>query len=103
VNLSELEKLAKAATPGPWSNREAEGLDECIWSDKGQAWIMYNDEFQSMPQNDSDFIAAANPETILAMIELLRDMAEELESCLVAFSEDEDIEAVLAKYKEMTK
>ena len=57
-----------------------------------------------------NFIAAANPETILALIDLLREMVSNLEESVSYTSCEtwspsltEEINATLQKYKEMTK
>ena len=73
MKLDELEKLAKAATPGPWkvkfdinvSDREgvsvlgAGGTDATAHFDRNR--------------NNATFIAAANPATVLRLVELLRE------------------------------
>lgn len=72
MNLDELERLADAATPGPWGCNEASGLDDCLWSDNAQAWVIFNDSFETMRQCDADFIAAANPSTVKELVQLVR-------------------------------
>jgi len=100
MNINELEKLAKAATPGPWKwYRWTDGYNHVVEDDGTSVTsVRYGG------LDDSKYIAAANPQTILAMIELLREMGEALEMYMAA----EDIpwsvvEEALAKYKEMTK
>lgn len=51
LNLDELERLAKDATPGPWSKR------------KLAAWVEWR---------DAAYIAAVSPDVVLALIERLR-------------------------------
>ncbi len=79
MNLNELEALAKAVASRP---------------------IMDNIEYY---EGLVKYLTAANPETILRLIELVREMGEALESCAVAFSDDEELHDVLAKFKDMTK
>jgi hypothetical protein len=107
MKLTELEALAKAATPGPWEKR-ANGVvismampdEKCIvfWDDDGRNRV-----------NDYPFIAAANPETILALCTLVREMGEALDR-LARLGNEPDYgnsignqiaQAALAKYKEV--
>lgn len=75
MNLQELKKKAEAAIPGPWnrggSNKsciEADGILLCtIWDDTHM-----NDE------DTAEFIAAANPKTILALIQAIEVMKFDL-------------------------
>lgn len=74
VDLDELERLARAATPGPWESDSAG-----IWTARKygfdgtstaslvamMAGVAYDD-------NDRRFIAAVNPSVVLALIERLR-------------------------------
>lgn len=62
--LNRLEALAKAATSGPWARHH-----------DPQAYAVYQPEFECwIPQDgsDADFIAAANPATVLSLIALAR-------------------------------
>jgi len=116
VNITELEKLAKAAIPGPWIgagpsfggprpvyiasvivDREGDD-DDCF--DVCQA---PTGERESSTDNLT-YIAAANPQTILQLIELLKEMGEAISSAL---SDDRPYitkcEEALAKYKEVMK
>jgi hypothetical protein len=78
VSLAELERLAMAASPGPWSSW-VEGRDQT----SGDSFIMtaaedlyprvvVDDQWNSNWQADWDFIAAANPATILELLRMLR-------------------------------
>jgi len=75
MNINELEALAKAAKqtpPGKWHWNEKYG-ELCYKSEADDQTYMMS---CPLPLNESNsrFIAAANPETILAMIALLREM-----------------------------
>ena len=62
--LNRLEVLAKAATSGPWARHR----DPTVYA-------VYHPEFECwIPQDghDADFIAAANPNTILSLVSLAR-------------------------------
>jgi len=87
MNINELEKLAKAATPGRWEIdwyicREA---GEELWRVPISIGPIHPDENHwardhiGTSIDDTNYIAAANPQTILAMIELLREMGRILE------------------------
>lgn len=73
MNINELDKLAKAATPGPWSNRVVEGMEDNILSCNEDKWIVFSDESVVVEQNDSDYIAAAHPSAILELIAAYRE------------------------------
>ena len=75
MNINELEALAKAAKqtpPGKWHWNEKYG-ELCYKSEADDQTYMMS---CPLPLNESNsrFIAAANPETILALIALLREM-----------------------------
>ena len=55
LNLDELEKLAKAATPGPWVAN-----DNYVINGTGGAMLVGSD--------NSKFISAANPDAVLKLI-----------------------------------
>jgi hypothetical protein len=97
--LNKLEALAKAATPGPWSS---DGT--CVDAE--------NEIIADAKPFDAAYIAAANPETILRLIELLKEMGEALQRTVDQHLITEDdgnyiyedmVLAALAKYKEMAK
>lgn len=78
VNLHALEQLAKAATPGEWSedghfvvldNPEAPPIARC-W-DQGWSTGIGDDG-----TGNAAFIAAANPQTVLALIARLRALGD---------------------------
>lgn len=67
INIDELERLAKAATPGPWSQAGFRVTAKELGYDRVADTEFDND---SMAENAA-FIAAANPTTITAMIDSL--------------------------------
>ena len=80
TTLNELEALAKAATPGPW---HSPGIGE-IHNEKCVVIASIDfphehNENEGGTQQDADFIAAANPQVILQLIALIRQMGEALE------------------------
>ena len=78
MNINELEELAKAATPGPWSNRVVEGMEDNIHSCNEDKWIVFSDMSVVVEQNDSDYIAAANPSAISELIAAYREAVDAL-------------------------
>lgn len=80
IDLDELERLAKAATPGPWRwwtscsfrrlSSDATGLDgdvlHAVTHVDGVADVIGTEATK-------EFIAAANPSTVLALVERLRE------------------------------
>lgn len=101
MNLSELEQLAKAATPGPWAiGDDSNDAVWCVMS--GRDCVATCSTETGLHIADATFIAAANPETILRLIELLRDMAGALIDASNDYPKEKAIKA-LAKYEEMTK
>lgn len=87
MTLTELEKLARAATPGPWhafSNRAPDcdplhlsGVASKSGSVVVEAFIPY--EAYGCEPNDAAYIAACHPQTLLALIADLRRCREALE------------------------
>lgn len=80
---SELKRLAEAATPGPWSMcGEADGSEgfeiiQDIWNEHGThagkdvvvyEWSDESDPLGVISRKDAEFIAAANPAAVLALI-----------------------------------
>jgi hypothetical protein len=90
MNIKELEKLARAATPGEWSHSRQIGEPlHCslaqVWSNHGisLAWIesTHNPEESS---NTAAYIAAANPQTVLKLCEVIRLQHEALDAMEVS-------------------
>ncbi len=76
VDIEKLEALAKAATPGPWECREAEGA-AAICHERG--WVA--DDFSEQTIIDTRYIAAANPAAVMELIaevERLRDSHQQV-------------------------
>ena len=78
IDIDELERLARRATPGPWM----------VNDDKGSRWVeTFGDDIICKVSKDSHkreqfdanskLIAAANPTTILELIKRLRDAEKE--------------------------
>ena len=109
MNLQQLKQLAEAATPGPW--KSAEFTDEWFletnhkYAVEGTSMRIVSVEGMGVEyQTNSEFIAAANPATILQMIACMEMMGDALEM----YMSDEDIpwsvvEAALTAYKEFGK
>lgn len=88
IDLDELERLAKAATPGPWEASSDEPGDVVIWGPREEwlanigNWARQHEEIdpdraarqyvELRDAADAAFIAAANPQTVLALVERLR-------------------------------
>jgi hypothetical protein len=72
VDLDEIERLAKEATPGPWtSSIETDPETDkpgIIWADAGHHCI--GDMYAT---DDADYIAAVNPSVVLELIAELRE------------------------------
>ena len=65
MNIDELERLAKLATPGPWKA----SITGMVGTDDNDCRVITD----CCSVHDADFIAAANPETMLALIAELRE------------------------------
>lgn len=86
AQLEELENKAKAATPGPWTNAEHIGVvetgyqPECCESDECCiiAELNYSGRCCAAIQEEHDtaHIAAANPSTVLALVEEVKRLRE---------------------------
>jgi hypothetical protein len=92
---AELKRLAKAATPGPWSvcgevdSTQGFEIVQDIWNEHGThtgmdvvvyEWSYESDPLGVIRRPDADFIAAANPAAVLALIaenERLRESDQE--------------------------
>lgn len=77
IDLDKLEALARAATPGPWST-SIDGPEGAEW-DAGMAIAatygrqkVFARAGGSYPRADQEYIAAASPDVVLALIERLR-------------------------------
>lgn len=76
MKLDELEKLAKAATPGPWWTYHGSGVFS-----KGQEGLSLSAECCGENADtrtvNLDYIAAANPDTVLGLIDHIRKLESE--------------------------
>jgi hypothetical protein len=73
--LEKLEALALAATPGPWAYQEdSDAYTHIIRPVASPGWIIASATQTSKPEGEANgrWIAAANPATILALIDLAR-------------------------------
>ena len=90
--LNELEGLREAATPGPWICKEGEGFDEgdvFITAEEREGMIEIakvecgspnaemDEPFQSEQAANAAFIAAANPQTVQRLVEMVKYLSEE--------------------------
>ena len=80
LNLDELERLAKAATPGPWEMRATEWSRYAVQKSQPD-WGAVADTSISH-ESDMAFISAANPAVVLELVRRLRE-AEEIEGVLI--------------------
>lgn len=98
MNFDELEKLAKAATPGPWEAFFMFGSDDLpaeILAGDGTS-VCTVDENAVNPTPNFRFIAAANPQTVLELIASLRSARAEnarLREALKRIAAAPDVEA----------
>lgn len=87
MTLTKLETLAKAATPGPWAP-----LNYYVYAKESPAIDVYNVEIACSSTDamdvshevgtaNAEYIAAADPETVLALIADLRRVREALDEC----------------------
>lgn len=76
MNIDELEKLAKAATPGRWRKDRGDSRIwlEGYWGDQDVYFIQpsYSGKAEYRGLQDSDFIASANPDTVLKLCAVVR-------------------------------
>ena len=79
MNLTELRKLAEAATPGQWESYET------------RVYLPHNSggfDIRNSPnaENNAAYIAAANPATILALLDLIAQCKEALMANIIGTS-----------------
>jgi hypothetical protein len=87
VNLDELEKLARAATPGPWTSDVWIETDGNGWRATGPHHEAEAHDHGSEPgspdeqaaQADARFIAACDPTTVLALLAVAKAAREIIE------------------------
>lgn len=74
LNIDRLEELAKKATPGPWTygdNRD--GLGNMLHPAKYPGKYSPIANFEFTEEEDAEYLANCNPETILELIRRLRE------------------------------
>lgn len=69
IDRKRLRELALAATPGPWTYEEEEYAPERVRFPDGQFATVNGDSAETC--ETAAFIAAANPQTILALLDAL--------------------------------
>lgn len=92
--LAELEQLAGNATPGPWAAyglviRDIDGSEDQI----AQVMDWKDDESKS----NAEYIARANPATILALIQHVRELKRDAARYRWLRNPDQDVALVLDK------
>jgi hypothetical protein len=75
IDLDKLEALAHAATPGPWFRVNHPGGAWTLQTKPTGAGLCIAQQYAGSPDEVADFIAAANPAAILALIALARRAA----------------------------
>lgn len=80
--LAELASLARAATPGPWKTgkrRQVVGpYDVCVDTDIGPKVLLSgNSNFIADGERDAAFAAAANPVTVLALLDRIAELQQD--------------------------
>lgn len=77
MKLDELEILAEIATPGPWVVTTTAGGWDAVCEQGNRSSTICNLSLNHPP--NADFIATANPATVLRLCELLREAQTYLE------------------------
>ncbi len=96
MNLTELKALAKLATPGPWDTNPdgVLGYELEVTANNHYVGIC-----EAAPY-DALYIAASNPDTILKMCELIKEMEDALRmSNNLSNPYHQEVDAVLVKYE----
>lgn len=91
IDLDKIEALAKAATPGPWRGDRFDGTVkyDIVAGDypNGQYTTVIRGDSEGLfgffKSEDSDFVMAANPSTILALVAEVRRLREALSTPLL--------------------
>lgn len=77
--LDEIERLAKAATPGPWECAPGDAIDHWeLWNPKTTEYVVQDDSGVEPRFEDISYIAAANPETVLKLIAVVKAALNEI-------------------------
>lgn len=98
MNINELEKLAKQATPGPWHSASVDfgqgpvclvSLSKAAIDPlKTENHIAAIVESENAERN-SEFIAAANPDTVMKLIAVARAGRDCMEHCAQGLGEED--------------
>lgn len=78
INIEELERLAKAAAPGPWRRQDFHSSSEKNGIDDSDGDVVCASYGRLRPKS-FDFIAAANPSAVLSLVDRLKKAEAELE------------------------
>ena len=85
IDLNELERLAKAATPGKWTWKHVGCFNTpgcaVFWPDMSKGGVHYRrlDSGGGMLEADANFIATANPAVVLELVRRLREAENDTE------------------------
>lgn len=108
IDLENLKKLALAATPGPWKNDSGNGEVESEHLEHSRSAVCVRYDFmsridhykrfdlkydpKSTPQTDDDmdYIAACDPQTVLALVERIEYLKSEFDFYHKACSDQDD-------------
>ena len=90
MNATKLRELAEAATPGPWIAK-----DWAITDNDGAVNVcgtsvsapntnqgIFTTVLEGDDTNDVDYIAAANPAAVLALLDHIKELEDELRACV---------------------
>lgn len=82
IDLDDIERKAKAATPGPWKlvgtvEQDGGDCEDIIPTGVSCSTYCYGGSAERAKDVDLDFIAAANPATIIELVRRLRDAEAE--------------------------
>lgn len=87
--IDELEKLARAATPGPWYVDDDEDSDKFLVGPYSDHGIVTNPVVSTCNDDNASYIAASNPAAILELIQRLKVAEHHLGNILSdPFAED---------------
>ena len=89
MNLDALEALAKAATPGPWNWHYSNGSIIVDGPESDKVATIHVGMDNQPAEHKARFIAAANPETVLALIALVRELEGFSKKSLYCYTTDE--------------
>lgn len=83
LNLTDIEKKALAATPGPWDAYFETGIHPfvCTYTEDKKGYRKIKDAV-GRNYKDVEYIAAASPDVVLALIQALRKYDEALQEII---------------------